>query len=100
MNEADAVNPFCDRESYLSAVDSAARITAERASMAAAYFRVFSGEDGERVLEHLCRTICGEGTSCFASDALDMARKAGMQEAALMIRGFVERGRAQKQQVF
>ena len=64
--------------------------------MDAAYFRVFSGEEGARVLEHVCRAICGEGASCFSHDPIEMARKAGQQEVALMIRGFVERGQKQK----
>ena len=63
-------------------------------SLARAYQSVFSGPNGEKVLEDLAH-YCGEHKDLFSSDPLAMAHNTGVRKVFLRILGFTKLNRDQ-----
>lgn len=54
------------------------------------FLKVFGDECGSVVLDIICKEICGEGRGVFNESATQMARLAGRQEIAVILRSIME----------
>lgn len=47
-------------------------------------------EDGREVADYIIKELCAAESTCFRSDALEMARAAGKQEVGMILRQILE----------
>lgn len=89
MEDSD-LNPYTSIEEYRAQLAEKDRQAASHDRLRADFESVWASDAGRRVLEYLCKDVCGEGRSCFSENPIIMARLAGRHEVALIIRGFFE----------
>jgi len=53
------------------------------------FLNVFGSDEGAEVLDTICKEICGENRGVFNESATQMARLAGRQEIAVILRSIM-----------
>ena len=87
--KSDDINPYTSLDEYKEALAERERGEAREEKLRDDFRSVAGTEWGRRVLDYICKDLCGEGKGCFSENALIMARLAGRQEVALLIRGMM-----------
>lgn len=54
------------------------------------FLKVFGDDCGKVVLDIICKEICGENRGVFNENAMQLARMAGRQEIAVILRSIME----------
>lgn len=85
--KSEDINPYTSLDEYRAALEERERGEVRAEKLRADFRSVTATEWGRRVLDYICKDLCGEGKGCFSDNALIMARLAGRQEVALLIRG-------------
>ena len=93
MEENADINPFVSEEEFAKELKERENAKERGETIVKALIDTFDTPSGAIVLEWFGRDVCGFGLSCFSNDALTMARKAGRQEAFLMLKETFERAR-------
>lgn len=93
MSEETGINPYVSKEEYVKALSESSEMEKKKCEMFKNLVETFDNPTGARVLEWFGREVCGFGQSCFSEDSLTMARKAGRQEAYLILRDTIERAK-------